>query len=451
MNAAQTPSASSTASPIGAPTGAPTGAYQDSAASRTAGAPRPPYDVDALRAAFPILRRAFDGKPLVYLDHAATSHKPQPVLDALMDVYAHGYANIHRGAHRLAREATEAYEDARAEVARFLHAPMPTNGPPSVVFVSGATEAFNLLAHGWARRHLRPGDRIALTLLEHHANIVPWQEAARATGAHLDWIGITPDGRLDMEDASRRIGPRTRLVATTHLSNVTGAWVDVRALARMARAVGARLVVDGAQGAAHGPVDVGSLGCDAYVVTGHKLCGPSGSGALWMDPAFMEEVSPFHVGGGMVTQVGRDGSAWQDGPARFEAGTPSIANQIAFGAALRFLTDLGMDRVAAHETDLVAHARGRLADLGFLDLQGDHAGKAGVFSFTLQGGGGAEDLATLLDAQGVAVRAGKHCAHPLLDGWGLASTCRASFGPTTTIAEIDAMCAALVRAHRLLS
>lgn len=419
--------------------------------SGTAGTARPPYDVEALRQAFPILARSLDGRPMVYLDHAATSHKPQPVLDALMGVYTHGYANIHRGAHRLAREATAAYEDARTEVARFLHAPESGPSAPSIVFVSGATEAFNLLAHGWARRHLRPGDRIALTLLEHHANVVPWQEAARATGAHLDWIGVTPDGRLDMEDAARRIGPRTRLVAATHLSNVTGAWVDVPALSGMARAVGARLVIDGAQGAAHGPVDVGALGCDAYVLTGHKLCGPSGSGALWMEQGFMDDVAPFHVGGGMVAQVGRDGSTWQDGPARFEAGTPSIANQIAFGEALRFLAALGMDRVAAHESTLVQHARGRLADLGFLDLQGDHDGKAGVFSFTLRGGGGAEDLAALLDVQGVAVRAGKHCAHPLLGHWGLASTCRASFGPTTTIAEIDALCAALTRAHRLLA
>ena len=406
-----------------------------------------PYDVAALRAVFPILHRRLDGRPLVYLDHAATSHKPQPVLDRLVEIYASGYANIHRGAHRLAREATEAYEGARAEVARFLRAP----DPGTVVFVSGATEAFNLLAHGWARRHLLPGDRVALTLLEHHANIVPWQEAARATGATIDWIGVTPDGRLDMEDAARRIGPMTRLVATTHLSNVTGAWVDVPALARMAKAVGARIVVDGAQGAAHAPVDVGALGCDAYVLTGHKLCGPSGSGALWMEPGFMDEVAPFHVGGGMVAQVDRHQSTWQDGPARFEAGTPSIANQIAFGTALRFLSDLGMDRVQAHDDLLVAAARERLAALPFLALQGDHPGKAGVCSFTLRGGGGAEDLATLLDAQGVAVRAGRHCAHPLLDHWGLASTCRASFGPTTTLDEIDALCRALERAHRLLN
>jgi cysteine desulfurase / selenocysteine lyase len=404
------------------------------------------YDVEQVRAMFPILERRVQGKPLVYLDHAATSHKPHAVIQALVDVYSSGYSNIHRGAHTLAREATEAYERARTSVARFLHAPNPAD----VVFTSGATEGFNLLAHGWARRHLRPGDRVALTLLEHHANIVPWQEAARAMGAHIDWVGITADGQLDMDSASRAIGPRTRLVCTTHLSNVTGAWVDVQALAGMARGVGARLVVDGSQAAAHAPVHVHAIGCDAYVVTGHKLCGPSGSGAVWLHPNLSAEMEPFHTGGGMVGDVGQDGASWAQGTARFEAGTPGIANQIAFGTALDTLMGIGMERIAAHGAHLAATTQEALRGLPFLELQGDHQGKAGIFSFTGRNGGGAEDIGTLLDAQGIAVRAGRHCAHPLLAHWGLASTCRASLGLTTTTAEIDALVRGLEKAHALL-
>ncbi|MEZ5794951.1 cysteine desulfurase [Albidovulum sp.] len=405
------------------------------------------YDVAKIRADFPILSRKVNGRPLVYLDNGASAQKPRVVIDAMTRMYEDEYANVHRGLHYLSNLATDRYEGVRGIVARFLDAP----DPEEIVFTTGTTEGINLVSYAWAAPRLRPGDEIVLSLLEHHANIVPWHFLRERQGVVLKWVAPEPDGALDPQKMLDAIGPRTRLLAVTQMSNVTGTRVDVAAICRGARAKGVPVLVDGSQGAVHGPVSVRDIGCDFYAITGHKLYGPSGSGAIWIAKARMEEMRPFLGGGDMIREVTRDSVSYNDPPMRFEAGTPGIVQQIGMGVALDYLMALGMQNVAAHETALRDYAAARLRGLNWLHLQGTTADKGAIFSFTLDGPAHAHDISTVLDKRGIAVRAGTHCAMPLLDHLGVSATCRASFGLYNTTDEIDALVDALELCRELLA
>ncbi|KGJ09852.1 cysteine desulfurase (plasmid) [Paracoccus versutus] len=389
------------------------------------------FDVEKIRADFPILSRQVNGRPLVYLDNGASAQKPRVVIDAITRAYEAEYANVHRGLHFLSNLATENYERVRAIIARFLNAPREDE----VIFTSGATEGINLVSYGWAAPRLGPGDEIVLSVLEHHANIVPWHFLRERQGVALKWVEPEPDGSLPPEKVLAAVGPRTRLIAVTHMSNVTGTVVDVGAIAR---ATDVPVLADGSQAAVHMPVDLSTLGVDFYCITGHKLYGPSGSGAIWIRAERQAEMRPFMGGGDMIRTVTRDGVDYADPPLRFEAGTPGIANQIGLGAALEYLMALGMENIAAHERDLRDYARERLRSLNWLSVQGDAAEKGAIFSMTMQGAH-AHDISTILDKRGIAVRAGTHCAMPLLDFFGLSATARASFAMYNTRAEVDAL------------
>lgn len=403
------------------------------------------YDVTKVRADFPILSRQVNGKPLVYLDNGASAQKPQVVIDAVTRAYSHEYANVHRGLHHLSTVATEAYEAVRGKIARFLNAP----SVDEIVFATGTTEAINLVSYAWAAPRLKPGDEIVLSVMEHHANIVPWHFLRERQGVVLRWVDVDANGDLDPQAVLDAIGPRTRLVAITHMSNVLGTVVDVAAICAGARAKGVPVLVDGSQAAVHMPVDVRALGCDFYAITGHKLYGPSGSGAIFIKAERMEEMRPFLGGGDMIREVTRDTVTWNDPPMKFEAGTPGIVNQIGLGVALDYMTDLGMANIAAHERALRDHARARLAGLNWLQVQGQSATKGAIFSFTLDGPAHAHDISTVLDKRGIAVRAGTHCAMPLMAHMGVTATCRASFGLYNTQDEVDALVAALELCHDL--
>lgn len=400
----------------------------------------------ALRQDFPILQRMLpNGRPLIYLDNAATSQKPQSVLDAMDDYYRRYNANVHRGVHTLSEEATAAFEAARTKVAKFVNAPSARQ----IVFTRGATESINLVAHTWGRANLGPGDEVLITEMEHHANIVPWHFLRERQGVVLKWVEPEPDGSLAAEKVIAAIGPKTRLIAVTQMSNVTGARVDVARICRAAKEKGVPVLVDGSQGAVHAPVSVPDLGCDFYAITGHKLYGPSGSGAIWISRERMAEMRPFLGGGDMIREVGRDAVTYADPPMKFEAGTPGIVQQIGLGVALDYLMALGMENVAAHEAMLRDYAMERLKGLNWLNLQGTSPDKGAIFSFTLQGAAHAHDISTVLDKRGVAVRAGTHCAMPLMQHFGVSATCRASFGLYNTKAEVDALVDALELCHDL--
>jgi cysteine desulfurase/selenocysteine lyase len=404
-----------------------------------------PYDVAALRAEFPILARKVNGRPLVYLDNGASAQKPQCVIDAVTRGYAEEYANVHRGLHTLSTIATERYEAVRGIVARFLNAA----SEEEIVFTSGTTEGINLVSYAWAAPRLGPGDEIVLSILEHHANIVPWHFLRERQGVVLKWVDCAPDGSLDPQAVIDAIGPRTRLVAITHMSNVTGTVVDVAAISAAARARGVPVLVDGSQAAVHLPVDVQAIGCDFYAITGHKLYGPSGSGAIWIARDRQAEMRPFMGGGDMIREVARDRVTWNDPPMKFEAGTPGIVNQIGMGAALEWMMGIGMEAIAAHEASLRDYAQARMAGLNWLSVQGTAPGKGAIFSFTLDGAAHAHDIATVLDKRGIAVRAGTHCAMPLMAHLGVTATCRASFAAYNTREEVDALIEALEFCHEL--
>lgn len=389
------------------------------------------FDVDRVRADFPILSTNVNGRPLVYLDSGASAQKPRVVIDAITRAYEGEYANVHRGLHHLSNLATENYERVRGIIARFLHAPHEDE----VIFTSGATEGINLVSYAWAAPRFQPGDEIVLSVLEHHANIVPWHFLRERQGVVLKWVEPEPDGSLPPEKVLAAVGPRTRLIALTHMSNVTGTVVDVGAVAR---ATDVPVLADGSQAAVHMPVDVAALGVDFYAITGHKLYGPSGSGAMWISRARQAEMRPFLGGGDMIRTVSRDAVDYAEPPLRFEAGTPGIVNQIGLGVALEYLMGLGMANVAAHERDLRDYARDRLRSLNWLSVQGDAPNKGAIFSMTMQGAH-AHDISTILDKRGIAVRAGTHCAMPLLDFFGLPATARASFAMYNTRAEVDAL------------
>ncbi|WP_306004749.1 cysteine desulfurase [Aquicoccus porphyridii] len=404
------------------------------------------YDVERVRADFPILSREVNGKPLTYLDNGASAQKPQCVIDAVTHAYSHEYANVHRGLHYLSNLATEKYEAVRGIVARFLGA----RDEREIVFTSGTTEAINLVSYGWAAPRMEAGDEIVLSVMEHHANIVPWHFLRERQGVVLKWVDVDATGALDPQKLIDAIGPRTKLVVITHVSNVLGTVVDVKAVCDAAREKGVPVLVDGSQGAVHLPVDVEEIGCDFYAVTGHKLYGPSGSGAIYIRRERMEEMRPFIGGGDMIREVSRDEVIYNDPPMKFEAGTPGIVQQIGMGVALEYLMALGMENVAAHEADIAAYASERLKGLNWLGLQGTAPGKAAIFSFTMEGAAHAHDISTILDKKGVAVRAGHHCANPLMDHLGVSATCRASFGLYNTREEVDRLIEALELAHDLL-
>lgn len=405
------------------------------------------YDVHSVRADFPILSRQVNGKPLVYLDNGASAQKPRAVIDAVTQAYSMEYANVHRGLHTLSTIATEKYEAVRGKVARFLNAP----SEDEIVFTSGTTEGINLVSYGWAAPRLQPGDEIVLSIMEHHANIVPWHFLRERQGVVLKWVDVDANGDLDPQAVLDAIGPRTRLVAVTHMSNVLGTVVDVAAICAGARARGVPVLVDGSQAAVHMPVDVAAMGCDFYAITGHKLYGPSGSGAIFIRRERMEEMIPFLGGGDMIREVTRDTVTWNDPPMKFEAGTPGIVQQIGMGVALDYMMALGMDKIAAHERRIRDYARDRLAGLNWLTVQGNSAGKGAIFSFTLQGAAHAHDISTVLDQRGIAVRAGTHCAMPLMAHMGVGATCRASFALYNTEAEVDALISALELCHDLFA
>ncbi len=405
------------------------------------------YDVAAIRKDFPILAREVNGRPLVYLDNGASAQKPQVVIDAVTRAYSQEYANVHRGLHYLSNLATEKYEAVRGTVARFLNA----GSPEEIVMTSGTTEGINLVAYGWAMPRMEAGDEIVLSIMEHHANIVPWHFLRERQGVVIRWVDIEPDGSLDPQRVIDAIGPRTKLVAVTHMSNVLGSKVDVKAIAAGARARGVPVLVDGSQAAVHMPVDVQDIGCDFYAITGHKLYGPSGSGAIWIAAARMAEMRPFIGGGDMIREVTRDTVTYNDPPMKFEAGTPGIVQQIGLGVALDYMTGLGMEAIAAHEARLRDYARARLSGLNWLTVQGTSADKGAIFSFTLEGPAHAHDISTVLDKRGVAVRAGQHCAGPLMQHLGLSATCRASFGLYNTEAEVDVLVDALELCHELFA
>ena len=397
------------------------------------------YDVTRIRADFPILSRQVNGKPLVYLDNGASAQKPQVVIDAVSHTYAHEYANVHRGLHYLSNLATEKYEAVRGTIARFLNAA----SADEIIMNSGTTEGINMVAYGWAMPRMQAGDEIVLSIMEHHANIVPWHFLRERQGVVLKWVEVDANGDLDPGAVIAAIGPRTKLVAITHLSNVLGTIVDVKSITAGAHAKGVPVLVDGSQAAVHLAVDVQDIGCDFYAITGHKLYGPSGSGAIYVRADRQAEMRPFMGGGDMIRDVGRDAITWNDPPMKFEAGTPGIVQMIGLGVALDYMTGLGMANIAAHERDLRDYARTRLGGLNWLNIQGQSSDKAAIFSFTIEGAAHAHDISTVLDKCGIAVRAGTHCAMPLMETLGVGATCRASFGLYNTTAEVDALVNAL--------
>ncbi|MDN5568847.1 MAG: cysteine desulfurase [Paracoccus sp. (in: a-proteobacteria)] len=389
------------------------------------------FDVNAVRADFPILSTKVNGKPLVYLDNGASAQKPQIVIDAISRAYQGEYANVHRGLHYLSNLATDNYEKVRGTIARFLNAP----SEDEVIFTSGATEALNLVSYGWAAPMLKAGDEIVLSVMEHHANIVPWHFLRERQGVVLKWVEPDADGSLPPEKVLAAVGPKTRLIAVTHMSNVTGTVVDVAAIAA---GTDVPVLVDGSQAAVHMPVDLQALGVDFYCITGHKLYGPSGSGAIWIKGERQAEMRPFMGGGDMIRTVARDEITYNDPPLRFEAGTPGIVNQIGLGVALEYMMGLGMENIAAHERTLRDHARARFRDLNWLQIQGDAPDKGAIFSMVMQGAH-AHDISTILDKRGIAVRAGSHCAMPLMEFFGINASARASFAMYNTVEEVDAL------------
>jgi len=388
------------------------------------------YDVERIRADFPLLRHA--GRGFAYLDNAATTQKPQAVLDALTSFYTRDCANIHRSVHKLGQRATDAYEASRETVRRFLNA----ESEREIVFVRGATEGINLVAQCFSRSQLRAGDEVLVTGLEHHSNIVPWQLACEVTGARLRVAPINDRGEVDPEAFAQALGPRTRIAAFAHISNALGTVNPVAEMTALAHAAGAAVLIDGAQSAPHTPVDVRALDCDFYAFSGHKVYGPTGIGALYGKAAWLEKLPPWQGGGDMISSVTFEKTTYNQLPYKFEAGTPNIADAIALGAALDYLEALGRDRVAAHEQDLLAYATGQLQTIDGLRLIGTARAKAGVLSFVMPGVH-PHDVGTVLDEAGVAVRAGHHCAQPVMDRFGIPATTRASLGLYNTRADID--------------
>ena len=398
-----------------------------------------------IRADFPLLTREVQGKPLIYLDSANTGQKPALVIEAVDDFYRHHNANVSRAVHTLGTEATDAYEGARSKLAGFLHV-----RADELVLCSGTTFALNLVAYSWALPRLKAGDSILVSRMEHHANIVPWQLVAERTGARIKVAELMPDGSLDLPALHAAMTADVKLLAVAHVSNVLGTVNPVREICREARRRGIVTVVDGSQAAPHRTLDVAAIGCDFYAITGHKMCGPTGTGALWARREHLQAMPPFIGGGEMIREVSFEGTVFNDAPHKFEAGTPNIAGFIGLGAAVDYLQAVGMDHIEARESQLLAHATEELQKIDGLRIFGNAADKAAVISFLIEGAH-SHDLATLLDLEGVAIRSGQHCAHPLLQSLGVAATCRASLAFYNTHDEIDRFVVALRKSRSLLA
>ena len=405
---------------------------------------QPVYDIDKIRADFPILSRQVNGKPLVYLDSAASAQKPNQVIEALVAAYQDTYSNVHRGLHFLSEASTDAYEAVRGKVADFIGA---ASGD-EIVLTAGATMSLNLIAQSWALPRLQPGDEILLSIAEHHANIVPWQMVAEKTGAVVRAFPMETDGSFRMSAMTDMISAKTRIISIPHVSNVLGTVFPVAEIAKHARAVGALLVVDGCQGVVHMPVDVQALGADFYVFSAHKLYGPNGVGVLWGRADILAEMPPFLGGGDMIDRVTIERSTYAEPPQRFEAGTPAIAETIALGAAIDYVSQIGMAQIRAHEQEILSYAHQRLSAVDGLRLIGTAAGKSGVVSFTMDSAH-PHDISTIIDNDGVAIRAGHHCAQPLMDFLDVPSTARASVGVYSTKQEFDVLATALEKVNRI--
>ncbi|MFN3250235.1 cysteine desulfurase [Roseibium album] len=400
------------------------------------------YDVEAIRRDFPILSREVYGKPLVYLDNGASAQKPKAVIDAVTRAYSEEYANVHRGLHFLSNTATDNYEAAREKVRRFLNA----KSVDEIVFTKSTTEAINLVSYGLGPDYFGEGDEIVISIMEHHSNIVPWHFHRERHGSKLKWVYVREEGSFDLDAFVDTLSDRTKLVAITHMSNVLGTVVPVKEICRIAHERGIPVLVDGSQAAVHLPVDVQDLDCDYYVFTGHKVYGPSGIGVLWGKPERLNALRPFNGGGEMILDVTEEAITYNDPPHRFEAGTPPIVQAIGLGAALDYMDEIGRENIARHEADLKDYAHQKLREINSLRIFGEAPGKGAIVSFEIEGAH-AHDVATIIDRAGVAVRAGTHCAQPLLARYGVTSTCRASFGLYNTREEVDALYDSLLKAQ----
>jgi cysteine desulfurase/selenocysteine lyase len=403
------------------------------------------YDVNRIRADFPILAMQVYGKPLVYLDNAASAQKPRAVLDRLDAAYTTQYANVHRGLHFLANEATEAYENAREKVATFLNA----GRKEEIVFTRNATEAINLVAYTFGRERIKAGDEIVLSIMEHHSNIVPWHVLRERQGAVIKWAPVDDEGRFLVDEFEKLLTARTKLVAITHMSNMLGTMVPAKEITRIAHTRGIPVLFDGAQAAVHLDVDVREIDCDFYAFTGHKLYGPTGIGVLYGKYEHLSAMPPFNGGGEMIREVFEDHITYGDPPHKFEAGTPSIVQAIGLGAAIDYVNSIGKPRIRAHEAEVLHYAHERLREINSLRIFGAAEDKGPIVSFELKGAH-PHDVATIIDRVGVAVRAGTHCVMPLLARFGVTATCRASFAMYNTRDEVDCLARALIKAQTLL-
>jgi cysteine desulfurase/selenocysteine lyase len=401
-----------------------------------------PFDVERIRADFPILSREVHGHPLVYLDNGASAQKPQAVLDAVQRAYAEEYSNVHRGLHYLSNLATENFEKARETVRRFLNA----RSSDEVIFVRNATEAINLAAASFGGTVIGEGDEIVLTIMEHHSNVVPWHFHRERSGAVIKWAPVSDEGEFLLDQFEKLLTPRTRMVAVTHMSNVLGTVVPVKEVVRLAHDRGIPVLVDGAQGAVHLPIDVQDIDCDFYAFTGHKVYGPSGIGVLYAKKEHLEAMPPYQGGGEMIGTVTTDTVTYADPPHRFEAGTPSIVQAIGLGAALDYVMGIGQEAIKKHEDEVLAYAHQKLGEINSLRMFGTAPEKGSIISFEMEGAH-AHDISTIIDRSGIALRAGTHCAEPLLQRFGVTSTCRASFAMYNTQSEVDALAEALIKAQ----
>ncbi len=404
------------------------------------------FDVDKIRADFPILAREVYGKRLVYLDNASSAQKPKAVIDAMMKSMTQEYANVHRGLHYLSNAATQSFEDARESVRRFLNAP----SKDQIIFTRNATEAINLVAQSFGSMVIGEGDEIILSILEHHSNIVPWHFHRERKGAMIKWAPIDDEGNFLLDEFEKLISPRTKMIAITAMSNALGTEVPVAEIVKIAHAEGIAVLVDASQSAVHGKVDVQALDADFVVFTGHKTYGPTGIGVLYAKAEHLKKMPPYQGGGEMILEVTQDAITYNDPPHRFEAGTPAIVEAIGLGAALDYMTAVGLDRIAAHENALHDYAMSRLREINSLKIFGHAKHKGPIISFTMDGAH-AHDVATVIDRQGVAVRAGTHCTQPLLQRFGVTATCRASFAMYNTLAEVDKLAEALISAQRIFT
>lgn len=405
------------------------------------------FDIDKIRLEFPILHRNVNNKKLVYLDNGASAQKPKIVIDAINRAYSEEYANVHRGLYHLSNLATEKYEAVRGIVANFLSAPSGSQ----IVLNSGTTEGINSIAYGWAMPRLQSDDEIILSVMEHHANIVPWHFLRDKLGVKLIWVDTEPDGSFDEQKVINAFTSKTKLIAITHMSNVLGTRVDVKKICNAAKSRDIPVLVDGSQAAVHLPIDVQDIGCDFYAITGHKLYGPSASGAIYISENRMSEMTPFMGGGDMIKEVHKEIVTYNDPPMIMEAGTPGIVQSIGLGVALEYMQGIGMANIALHENHLKKYAHEKLSKLEWLSIQGNDIDKAPIFSFTIDGAGHAHDISTVLDKRGICVRAGHHCAQPLMEHLGVSATCRASFGLYNTLEEVDSLVDALELCHELFS